>query len=178
MSRLIWAASVRAHAILRYAPTNLLIAAIRTRRGLRWGLPAMLLTVPYWFVASWCVTTIENGGPRWLNALVLLAAWNMMKFVLMGPVSLTLLATARLRERSARRHGDVDPRLQETTHSRTQSSGATNSRKDRMSVAPTRLGPWPGGREVHRRGPQRADTVVDTLGHDHEVIEYPKEPRQ
>ena len=158
MFRLIWAASVRTHAILRYAPTNLLIAAIRTRRGLRWGFPAMLLAVPYWFVASWCVTTIENGGPRWLNALVLLAAW--------------------LRERSARRHGDVDPRLQETTHSRTQSSGATNSRKDWMSVAPTRLGPWPGGREAHRRGPQRAHTVVDTLGHDHEVIEYPKEPRQ
>lgn len=39
MFRLIWAASVRTHSILRYAPTNLLLAATRTRHGLRWGIP-------------------------------------------------------------------------------------------------------------------------------------------
>lgn len=93
-------------------------------------------------------------------------------------VALTLLATARLREQNARRHGDVEPRLQEAMRSRARSRGATNSRKDRMSVAPTILGPWPGGRKARRRGPQRALTVVDTLGNDHEVIEHPEEPRQ
>ena len=31
MFRLIWAASVRTHGILSYAPTNLLLAATRTR---------------------------------------------------------------------------------------------------------------------------------------------------
>lgn len=35
MFRFIWAASVHAHTILSYAPTNLLIAEIRTHRGLR-----------------------------------------------------------------------------------------------------------------------------------------------
>lgn len=39
MFRLIWAASVRTHSILSYTPTNLLIAATRTQRGLRWASP-------------------------------------------------------------------------------------------------------------------------------------------
>ncbi len=73
MFRLIWAASVRTHDILRQAPTNLLISATRTRRGLRWGIPAMLLALPYWSVASWCITIIDRSGPGWLNLLVLLA---------------------------------------------------------------------------------------------------------
>jgi hypothetical protein len=76
MFRLIWAASVRTHAILNYAPTNILIAATRTRRGLRWGIPAMLLAIPYFLASHWCVTAIEAGGPGWLNLLVLLCGWN------------------------------------------------------------------------------------------------------
>ncbi len=47
MFRLIWPASVRAHITLSYAPTNRLLAAIRTRRDFKWGIPAMLLAVPY-----------------------------------------------------------------------------------------------------------------------------------
>ena len=85
MFRLIWAASVRIHSILSYAPTNLLIAAARTRRGLRWGIPAMLLAIPYLLAAYWCVTTIEAGGPGWLNLVVLLCAWNSIKLILNGP---------------------------------------------------------------------------------------------
>ena len=37
------ALSARGYGVLRYAPTNLLLNAIRTRRGLKWGVPAMLL---------------------------------------------------------------------------------------------------------------------------------------
>ncbi len=105
MFRLIWAASVRTHSILSYAPTNLLIAAIRTRRGLKWGIPAMLLAAPYLLAASWCATIVEAGGGGWLNLIVLLAAWNAMKFTIMGPVSLMLLLRARLREHVERRRG-------------------------------------------------------------------------
>lgn len=105
MFRLIWAASVRAHSILSYAPTNLLIAAICTRRGLRWGIPAMLLAVPYLLAAHWCVTTIEAGGPGWLNILVLLCAWNSIKLTLNGPITLVLLICARIREGNERRYG-------------------------------------------------------------------------
>lgn len=112
MFRLIWTASVRVHDVLSYAPTNLLLAAIRTRRGLKWGVPAMLLAVPYGAVASLCGTAVEAGGPGWLNLVLLLAAWNMLKFLIMGPVSVILLIQARLREaacqRRERRSGRAD----------------------------------------------------------------------
>lgn len=98
MFRLIWAASVRTHGILSYAPTNLLVAATRTRRGLRWGIPAMLLAVPYLLVAYWCVSTIESGGPGWLNLVVLLCAWNSIKLTLNGPASVVRLLSARVKE--------------------------------------------------------------------------------
>ncbi len=103
MFRLIWAASVRTHSILSYAPTNALIAATRTRRGLRYGIPAMLLAIPYLLAAYWCVTTIGAGGPGWLNILVLLCAWNSIKLTLNGPITLILLIRARIREAVARR---------------------------------------------------------------------------
>ncbi|WP_277245338.1 sulfate permease [Micrococcus terreus] len=98
MFRLIWAASVRTHAILNYAPTNILIAATRTRRGLRWGIPAMLLAIPYFLASHWCVTAIEAGGPGWLNLLVLLCGWNSIKLTFNGPVTVVLLIRARIRE--------------------------------------------------------------------------------
>lgn len=103
MFRLIWAASVRTHSILSYAPTNLLLAVTRTRRGLRWGIPAMLLAIPYLLAAHWCITTIENGGHGWLNLVVLLCAWNSIKLILNGPVTVVLLFRARVREVVARR---------------------------------------------------------------------------
>lgn len=102
MFRLIWTASVSTHSILSYAPTNLLIAATRTRRGLRWGVPAMLLAIPYLLAAHWCVTTIEAGGSGWLNLLVLLCAWNSIKLTLNGPMTVILLIRARIREAVAR----------------------------------------------------------------------------
>ncbi|WP_369062245.1 sulfate permease [Kocuria rhizophila] len=98
MFRLIWAASVRTRDILSYAPTNVLVAATRTRRGLRWGIPAMLLAVPYLLAAHWWVTTIEAGGPGWLNLVVLLCGWNSIKLTLNGPITVILLVRARIQE--------------------------------------------------------------------------------
>lgn len=87
----------------RYMPTNILLDAIRTRRGLRWGVPAMALAIPYLYAASICAQLAENGGPGWLNLLVLLFIWNAMKFTLTGPVSLILLLRARARDHVAHR---------------------------------------------------------------------------
>lgn len=98
MFRLIWAASVRTRSILSYAPTNLLIAATRTRRGLRWGISAMLLAIPYLLAAYWCVKSIEAGGPGWLNLVVLLCGWNWTKLTLNGPITLVLLFRTRIRK--------------------------------------------------------------------------------
>lgn len=102
MFRLIWALSVRIRYYLRrYMPTNILLDAIRTRRGLRWGVPAMLLAIPYLYAASVCVQLIEDGGPGWLHLLVLLFIYNALKFTIMGPLSLVLLLRARVREHVA-----------------------------------------------------------------------------
>lgn len=92
MCRLIWALSVRTRYFLRrYMPTNILLDAIHTRRGLKWGTPAMLLAIPYLYAASICVQLIEEDGPGWLHLLVLLFIYNAMKFTIMGPVSIVLL---------------------------------------------------------------------------------------
>ncbi len=100
----LWTLSVHTRAFLRrYMPTNILLDAIRTRRGLKWGVPAMLLAVPYLLAASTLTTLIADGGPGWLNLLVLLCLWNTMKFIIMGPVSLVLLARVRAREAVAAR---------------------------------------------------------------------------
>jgi|SRR5690625_3754089 len=99
MIRLIWAVSVKTRYFLRrYMPTNILLDAIRTRRGLKWGIPAMLLAVPYLLIANVCVQLIEDGAPRWLHLAVLWAIWNMLKMLSIGPVSAVLLIRARVRE--------------------------------------------------------------------------------
>lgn len=104
MIRLLWALSAHARYYLRrYMPTNIALDAIRARRGLKWGIPAMLLAVPYFLAANYCITLIEDGGPGWLNLLVLLFCWNALKFLIMGPVSLVFLARARMEEWATRR---------------------------------------------------------------------------
>ncbi|MDR1427595.1 MAG: sulfate permease [Bifidobacteriaceae bacterium] len=110
MIRTLWAVSPAIHGFLaRWMPTNRLLAAIRTRRGLKWGVPAMLLGVIYFFAAACLVAAIRDGGPTWLNALVLLTCWNGFKFLWIGPVSLALLIRSRRAEvRQQRRPASVD----------------------------------------------------------------------
>lgn len=68
-----------------------------------WGIPAMLVAIPYLLAAHWCVTTIECGGPGWLNHLVLLCAWNTTNLTLNGPITVILLIRTRIREAVAQR---------------------------------------------------------------------------
>jgi hypothetical protein len=104
MIRQLWVLSVHTRAFLRrYMPTNIALDAIRTRRGLKWGIPAMLLAAPYLLAASICTTFIADGGPGWLNLLVLLCLWNSIKFIIIGPVSIILLTRALIGEAAARR---------------------------------------------------------------------------
>ena len=95
------ALSARGYGVLRYAPTNLLLNAIRTRRGLKWGVPAMLLAGVYFYAAEICTTIINDGGPGWLYLLVLLFVWNAFKFLWIGPVSLLLMASNHSRAKNA-----------------------------------------------------------------------------
>ncbi|WP_313536454.1 sulfate permease [Arsenicicoccus bolidensis] len=96
------ALSARGHGVLRYTPTNLLLNAIRTRRGHKWGIPAMLLAVPYLYAAAICTTIINDGGPGWLYLLVLLFVRNAFKLLWIGPVSLVQLIRVRRNELGSR----------------------------------------------------------------------------
>lgn len=104
MIRLLWAGSVHTRYFLRqYMPTNTLLDAIRTPRGLKWGVPAMLLAVPYFFIAAVLVQIIHDGAPAWLHMLVLLSIWNGLKMLWVGPSSLLLLARLHARRLKSRR---------------------------------------------------------------------------
>lgn len=104
MFRLIWTASVYTRYFLRrYMPTNILLDVICTRRGLKWGVPAMLLAIPYLYVASLLTVLVGDGGPGWLHLPVVLCIWNAMKFAFIGPVSVVLLVRARTAEWRERR---------------------------------------------------------------------------
>ncbi len=109
MFRLLWAFSVRIRAFMRrYMPTNILLDALRTRRGLKWGVPAMLLAAPY-VVAAWlCSTWVAEGGPGWINLLVVLFVWNALKFLVDGPITLVMLLRVRHAERRARKAFERD----------------------------------------------------------------------
>ena len=103
MIRQLWTLSIHTRAFLRrYMPTNILLDTIRTRRGLKWGLPAMLLAVPYLLSASICTNSLADGGPGWLNMLVLLLCWNALKFFAVGPISLVLLTRTKVRDQHQR----------------------------------------------------------------------------
>lgn len=92
MIRSIWILSIYVRSFMQHCmPTNILIAVIRRRRGLKWGVPAMLLAVPYTLAAVWCSDLMDHGGPGWLHFVILICIWNAMKFIVIGPVSLVLL---------------------------------------------------------------------------------------
>lgn len=104
MFGLIWAITARTHfAVRRFMPTNIVLDAIHTRRGLKWGLPVMLLAVPYAFASVLCAGLVEDGGSGWLNVLALLFVWNALKLLVAWPVTLIRLLRVRGREAQARR---------------------------------------------------------------------------
>ncbi len=107
MIRLLWAISPVIRDFLnRWMPTNRLLAAIRTPRGLKWGVPAMGIGVFYFLAASALAAVIRDGGPEWLYTLVLLFVWDGFKFLWIGPMSVVLLLKVRIgnRGRNAIQH--------------------------------------------------------------------------
>ncbi len=99
MFRSIWMLSIHAHDFFQhYMPSNRLLAATRTRRGLKWGVPAMLVSVPYLAIANVCTILIDRGAPEWLHLVVLWGIWNAFNFVLNGPISLFCLVRAIMRD--------------------------------------------------------------------------------
>lgn len=89
----------------RAMPTNMIIRATHTRRGLKWGAPAMLLAVVYVVVGAALAQRVASGAPGWINLLVLVCLWNALKFVVNGPVTLVRLVRVRALERRYRHAG-------------------------------------------------------------------------
>lgn len=80
-------------------PTNIVLDRIRSRQGLKWGIPAMLVGVAYFYAFAICTSLIDRGAPTWLTALVILCIWSCLKFAWIGPVSLITLTRVRRYER-------------------------------------------------------------------------------
>ena len=89
------------YAMRRCLPTNIALDAIHSRRGLKWGVPAMLIAVPYALAMVVCTVLAEDTGSGWLNLVALLFGWNSLKFLVAGPA--TLIALVRVRGREERR---------------------------------------------------------------------------
>lgn len=104
MLRLIWIISVHLRALTRrYMPTNIALDALRSRRGLKWGVPAMLIALPCVHAASILTTLIDDGAPKWLYVIAIVLIWDALKFIIMGPVSLVILLRVRAAETRALR---------------------------------------------------------------------------
>jgi len=84
-------------------PTNILLDKIRTRQGLKWGVPAMLLGAAYLFAAAMCITLIDHGWHKALYLLFLLLLWNGLKFLWIGPVSVIMLLRPHTHQARGRR---------------------------------------------------------------------------
>lgn len=96
MFGLIWGVTARAYySLRRFMPTNILLDGIHTRRGLKWGVPAMILAVPHGAATVLCAGLAERSRDtvRVERAEVFIA----------GPVTLMRLLRVRGRESRARR---------------------------------------------------------------------------
>ena len=87
------------HYFLRaYAPTNILLRRLRSRDGLKWAFPAALALVPmYLFAAAIATTVIADGGPGWLNLVVITCIWDATRVSCIGVLSPILLLASALR---------------------------------------------------------------------------------
>ena len=45
----------------RYMPTNIALDALRSRRGLKWGIPAMLIAILYLYAEGYAKLFLKNS---------------------------------------------------------------------------------------------------------------------
>lgn len=78
------AAAIRGYMAF-YMPTNRAVDWLRSPHGLLWAIPVALVVTPaYLFTMSVCMAITDRGGPGCLNVLVMLFAWNALKFAVVG----------------------------------------------------------------------------------------------
>jgi hypothetical protein len=108
MFALLWNVSAAFRGYLRfYMPTNLAVDRLRGPLGPKWAIPVSLIaTLSYLFALSVCATIVERGGPTYLNLLVLLFAWNAIKFAATGVLSPAQRSTLKLGRSAAAKYVD------------------------------------------------------------------------
>lgn len=85
-----------------YMPTNRAVGWLRSPSGIKWAIPvAIAATLAYRFALNVCMTVIERGGPGYLNVLVMLFAWNSIKFAATAALSPLLLLRRALADRTS-----------------------------------------------------------------------------
>lgn len=90
---LLWNVCAAIRGYLRfYMPTNRALDWLRSPRGLKWAIPVSIVATPaYLFAMSLCAVVTQHPGLGYLNLLVLLFAWNAMKFAVMGVLSVPMM---------------------------------------------------------------------------------------
>lgn len=100
---IVWRVAAVVSVLSRFLPSFRLIQRVVHRRDShKWGVPAMLLAVPYVLVANIFKGILEDGGHAWLSVPLLWCLVMGIVFLALGPISLLLLAKARTREAVAR----------------------------------------------------------------------------
>lgn len=107
----------------RWLPSNILVRRVRTRRGLRWGMPLALLGLVYFIAGVGCVGAVELGGPGWWYVGVAVCWWTALKLVGHGLYATIALPIVRAQEslavrRTIREACDQDRQLQVWTRDR------------------------------------------------------------
>jgi hypothetical protein len=68
----------------RWLPSNRLVTLLRTRRGYRWGVPAVLLGALYFVVGIGCYGAVRLGHTEWLYLGMLVFWWTALKLAVHG----------------------------------------------------------------------------------------------
>ena len=85
----------------RWLPSNRLVHLVRTRRGLRWGIPLVLLGAGYFAVGAVCAGIVQAGGPgRWYLPM-LVCWWTAIKVISHGLYAAIRLPIVRVSENLA-----------------------------------------------------------------------------
>lgn len=90
--------AAKIHSWCRWYPSNLLLNYVRTRRGLRWGLPLAAVGYGYLYGAGFLLSLISSGHSRSLYVAAAICAWSGVKLVFGGLYAAAHAVYVRSRE--------------------------------------------------------------------------------
>ncbi len=96
-----WAISARIYELVqRFAPSNIVIRRVHTRAAIKWGpLVGLAGLAVYGLLTVVAGTLVRDGGPGWLNLVVLGGFWNAIRFTVLIPVCVVRMLRVRHQEK-------------------------------------------------------------------------------